>query len=137
MALELVDLLKFVAPPIVAVVGGWLGSAWRMGSRVRKVEGKTKLLDAKIEALKAGFRLEIDTLKNDDIEELDQDLKKLTEALGRIRASQSDYTKEAAFAQFMIQEHERWERVQRTLGRMEGVMETWRSRPTSSPPKSR
>lgn len=72
-----------------------------------------------LSSLSAGMRLEIQSHRH-DLEEL---IAEVRSSIRSVEDSSHDFAKEAALAQFMSQQATRWEQIQRTLGRIEGLME--------------
>jgi hypothetical protein len=116
--MDAADIALKVAVPVLGLVGGWVGAAVRIRTRL-------KGLEQKYSALRKGFMLEFDTHRDgiqDDLDRLSNELRAISDHLDKFRDSQVDFAREAALAQFIMQQQERWEAVQRTLGRIEGVL---------------
>lgn len=91
----------------------------QMADMVKRVEIIERVEVAKsIETLRSGMRLEINSHRG-ELEEMLQDIRS---TIRSVEDSSHDFAKEAALAQFMSQQQERWEKVQRTLGQIEGFL---------------
>lgn len=109
----------------LATSQGFYGS--QLGDLIRRVEIIERLdvssalgrSDRSIESLRAGMKLEIEHLRN----ELEAMIAEVRSSMRDVEDSTHDFAKEAALAQFMAQQATRWEQIQHTLGRIQGLME--------------
>lgn len=108
--MDLVALLPHALTMVLSVVGTAVTTAFVVGRRIGQVEEKNKQRDADLAALKTGWRLEIEGLK----EELAEQTRKCDSQNEQQRERHQQFAKEA---------NEQWNQMERTLGRIEGTLE--------------
>lgn len=121
---ENLDLLQRVGIPVLSLVAGWLGAAYRIHNQIEKRIATT---ERELVSLKAGCREELD--------ELASRLSSMDHSVGRLNDSSHDFAKDAELAQFVMEQNDRWQRIQRTLGRIEGLMDRPLNDSTPPPPR--
>jgi uncharacterized coiled-coil protein SlyX len=115
------DLVEKISGPLAGAITGLAGSLLGLKKRMGKVE---KRVDRQGAALQGHATL---------IADLDKDIAKLREELeayqekqsdfaNTIRDSNMDFAKEAELGNFMSEQQERWQTIQRTLGHIEGYL---------------
>jgi hypothetical protein len=119
----------------ISGIVAFLGAGLRFYLRIQKLETEIKeykkaevvkrleLLERLeltkwLENTKAALQLEVQSHKHD----LEDMIREIRQSIRSVEDSSHDYAKEAALAQFMQQQQDRWEKVQRTLGQIEGLM---------------
>lgn len=125
------DLVEKIGLPVAGLIGGWIGAALRIETRVRTLIESVKQLkeDEKKnrEETKQGLRLELVHF-HDQMEEKISNIRREISGhkseLDRMRDTSHDYAKDATLANFMSENNERWERTERSLGTLEGMLNT-------------
>jgi valyl-tRNA synthetase len=128
--------------PAAGGIAGWLGKAMTLARKVDALEkaqeaaAKTLLEASKehaaalvaankrcevLEQRVAGFiaREEIERA----IKELRQEIRRVE---ARLRNSTSEFAKDAELSKFMSEESDRWHKIERTLGQIEGTLKSMR-----------
>jgi len=85
------------------------------------------------ESTKAHLLAEIAKLRK----EIDDDLDELVKAQKSMRDSSNDFAKDAELAKFIENVNERWFRMERTIGKIEGIVERMAQRQSDRPPERR
>lgn len=98
-------------------IGTQLAGILRRLDMLEQYEIEQKI-GAQIDDLKRAMKLEIDSHR-DDLETM---IREVRANIRTVEDSSHDFAKEAALAQFMSQQAQRWEQIQRTLGRIEGFL---------------
>lgn len=136
-----------VGVPIVAAVIGFIVAQDRLKERQRELAAtittlrqelfeRCKKIEDRLDDLPVGFKLEINTHKDDIEEKVDEnkkdvdrrmrelrnDLKELREKIDRTRESSSDFAKEAELAKVVMEMNGRFETIIRAIGKLEGTM---------------
>ena len=139
---EWVKLALEIGTPIIAAIIGYIVLLERLRDRQREQEKALHSLKAELEKsidkieeridnLPNGFKLEIGTHRDDldgSIRELKSDIEKVRDKVERIRDSSSDFAKEAELAKFVFEVNDRFEKIVRAIGNLEGTLYNERGR---------
>lgn len=104
--------------PVVGALGGWIATSMGVKGRVQKVE-------AGLTALRKGWRLELDSARNDTEDKLDELKKQLNELQKQFQEWQresSSFASDEEMSRFIEETQKQWQLIQRTLGQIEGMM---------------
>lgn len=119
-------LAEKVAVPATTAVGAFVGAALRFKARIDKLEKDFGVLVSLFEDTKKGWKFELTDFKEEMYEELGKlrnQLDKYESELDRFRDSSVDFAKDAELATFVTEQQKQWQAIQRTLGKIEGMIE--------------
>ena len=162
--MDLPELPPGASHALTAILSGGssiVASVFRFGRRLKTAESKVKTLreefdkykkeaEQKYDALKAGWRLEVDTFKSDVertiesverqtlrdwlnpevVRELQRRVQTLEDNMQKLRDNDADFVKRHDFLAHAKEQQEQWRQIERTLGQIEG-----RLRPLSPGPR--
>lgn len=118
MALDLLEIGKNFGLPVAGAIAGWIFTSMKVKDRIRKVEqGLT--------ALRKGWRLELDSMESDTEEklnELKKQLKELQDSFHAWQRQSSSFASDEELNQFIKEQQDQWQAIQRTLGQIEGMV---------------
>lgn len=122
---SLLDILEKVSGPIAGAVTGLAGSLLGLKARMERVEKKVARHGSALEG-HATLIANLDEEMTEKFARLHKDLsdyqQRQSDFASNIRDSNMDFAKDAELGNFMSEQQERWEQIQRTLGQIEGYL---------------
>lgn len=122
---------KVVVPGLAGLaglVGSALGFKHRLATLERDFERYKETIKEELETLKKAWRMELDDHKDDitdKIVELKKGLAEIEDNFEKFaRASHHDFARDEEFTKFVEEVNKQWQQVQRTLGQIEGLIQT-------------
>ena len=113
---ELWDTLKTYLVPLGGVVGGFLAGFVRVQERFLTAEHRLDAVEAKQATSLLAMQTELTSLK--------AQLNEMREKVEReARASLTSYASAALMAELQKEQEDRWREINRTLGKIEGILE--------------
>lgn len=123
---------KGLAPALTAV-GGWAGATLNFKKRLDELEKKVEAKEKEAEKFReetgkliAQHREELEEIIERLFEQLKDEIAILKEKLERLRDSSTDYAKDAEVAIFISETQTQWQKINRTLGQIEGMLMAYR-----------
>jgi Tfp pilus assembly protein PilO len=117
-AAEIFGYVKSFGLPVAGAVAGWVFTSMKVKDRVRKLEQG-------LVALRKGWRLELDSHKEEATamaEALKKELKELEEKLETFQRESKSFASDEEMNRFIEETQRQWQQIQRTLGQIEGWM---------------
>ncbi len=124
--MDAIEVVERIAAPVLTAVGAFIGAAFRFTKRITDVE-------TKFESAQKSWREEMDGHQDEvfaKIKVLEAQLKEYENSFDTFRDSSHDFAKDSELARFIMEQHEQWQTIQRTLGYIEGLLKK-----SSSPPR--
>lgn len=118
--MDVLDLAQKVLLPAATLVAGLVGAVLRFSQRLAQVEERLAKHTA-TEAHDATWKREAAELAS-TCREIQDEVGTLRDEINHVRHSATDYAKDAELARFMMEQHERWEQINRSLGIIEGSL---------------
>jgi septal ring factor EnvC (AmiA/AmiB activator) len=123
--IDLLGLLEKFGEPAAGALAGWLGKSITLSKRVesieKKVEDELSDVQTRVEALEKRINASV---ARDELERNLRSLRSEVKAVERrLRESESLFAKDSEFTKFVTEENERWQRMERALGKIEGLLE--------------
>lgn len=136
-------LLEKIGAPVVTGLTGFVGAALNFKRRIDDLEKEfNRHKDAvkeELTSLKAAWKAELEWVEGDlrkDFDELKDELKELGDTFGRFqRGSMVDFADAGEVQRFVEEQERQWQKIQRTLGRIEGLMQQVDTTTSSEPPR--
>lgn len=121
--------------PAASSIGGWLGRAMTLAKKLETLEKSTEAMNKQVmedmaecnrrcEELEKRFATSLATIMSRTeiergIRELRQELRKME---SRFRTTTGEFAKDAELSRFMTEEGDRWQKIERTMGQIEGTL---------------
>lgn len=134
------EVVKWVVAPVLAAVGTGVGGYFlavaKTGSKLRALEAAVSALSlAQARLASAQDLAQASERLERDLRELRADVEELTALLDRVNDSSHDLASQATLAQYIQENNERWQQMNRLVGRIEGVLDSLERDPR--PPRLR
>ncbi len=127
MAIDVVDLLTKIGIPIIAAASGWIGAAVKLAGRLSAIETHIAThIGIDHAQIAATYKQDVNDIRADMLEkiaECREEIEHLEQVTDKFRASATDYAKDARLAEFIVDQHKKWESINRTLGLIEGAIQ--------------
>jgi hypothetical protein len=107
--LDLAGLLPHIATTAISIIGAAVSTAFVVGRRLGEAQEREKQRDKLIEDLKQGWRLELSSFRED----VEEHIRKDEVMFEKFRDRQATAAQEA---------NEQWNKMERTLGQIEGTL---------------